>query len=279
MANPRAVKTIAVTSGKGGVGKTNISVNLATTLARQGHGVMLFDADLGLANVDVLLGLSPKRNLSHVLDGEATLEEVLVEGPGGIHIVPASSGTQRMAVLRRAAHAGLIHGFSELGHDVDYLIVDTAAGISDSVVSFARASREVLVVVCDEPSSITDAYALIKVLNRDHAVDRFQMVANRVREAREGPALFDKLCRVTTRFLDLAIDYAGAVPEDDAVRKAVQRQRAVVDLYPGSPAGRAIQDLARRVEKWARPAAPEGHLGFFVERVIQFGAARGGLAG
>jgi flagellar biosynthesis protein FlhG len=130
----------------------------------------------------------------------------------------------------------------------------------------------VLVVVCDEPSSITDAYALIKVLNRDHGVDRFHMVANRVRDPREGQLLFDKLSRVTTRFLDLALDYVGAIPEDDAVRKAVQRQRAVVDLYPGSPAGRAFEDLARRIDKWPRPSHAEGHLEFFVERVIRYGA-------
>lgn len=276
MANPRPVKTIAVTSGKGGVGKTNLSVNLATALTRLGRGVMLFDADLGLANVDVLLGLSPKRNLSHVIDGEASLEEVLVEGPGGVLIIPASSGTQRMAELSRAEHVGLIRGFSELSHDVDYLIVDTAAGISDAVMSFAHASREVLVVACDEPSSITDAYALIKVLNRDHGVDRFHMVANRVRAPREGQNLFDKLSRVTTRFLDLALDYAGAIPEDDAVRKSVQRQRPVVDLYPGSPAGRAFEDLARRIDKWPRPSSAEGHLEFFVERVIQYGVGAAG---
>ncbi|HKJ94315.1 MAG TPA: MinD/ParA family protein, partial [Gammaproteobacteria bacterium] len=180
MSKPRPVKTIAVTSGKGGVGKTNVSVNLATCLARQGHGVLLFDADLGLANVDVLLGLTPKRNLSNVIDGESSIEEVLMEGPAGVLIVPASSGTQRMAQLSPAEHAGVIRGFSELPQEIDYLIVDTAAGISDSVVSFARASREVMVVACDEPSSITDAYALVKVLNRDHGVHRFHMVANRV---------------------------------------------------------------------------------------------------
>lgn len=279
MSKPRPVKTIAVTSGKGGVGKTNLSVNLAAMLARRGHGVLLMDADLGLANVDVLLGLSPKRNLSHVIAGEADLEDVLVTGPQGMRIVPASSGTQRMASLSPAEHAGLIRGFSEFGHDVDYLIVDTAAGISDAVTSFARAVREVVVVVCDEPSSITDAYALIKVLNRDQGVTRFRMVANRVRDAREGPELFDKLSRVTTRFLDLTLDYVGAVPEDDAVRKAVQRQRCVAELYPGAPAGKAFDELARRVESWPAPSRAEGHLEFFVERVIQYGASSQGVAG
>ncbi|WP_435104291.1 MinD/ParA family protein [Arhodomonas sp. AD133] len=279
MSEPKPVKVIAVTSGKGGVGKTNLSVNLATALARAGRGVMLFDADLGLANVDVLLGLSPRRNLSHVLDGEVSLEEVLLDGPEGVHIVPASSGTQRMAELSPAEHAGLIRSFSDLSVDLDYLLVDTAAGISDSVMSFARAAREVLVVVCDEPSSITDAYALIKVLNRDHGVTRFHMVANRVPGPREGQDLYGKLARVTDRFLDVTVEYAGAIPEDERLRAAVQRQRPVVSLYPGSPSGRAFQALADRVEQWPLPSRADGQLEFFVERVIRYGSRVGEFAG
>ncbi|KAB7627165.1 MinD/ParA family protein [Alkalilimnicola sp. S0819] len=275
MANPKPVKVIAVTSGKGGVGKTNVSVNLAVSLSRLGRKVMLFDADLGLANVDVQLGLSAKHNLSHVIDGSATLEEVLLQGPEGIWIVPASSGTQRMAELDPAEHVGLIRSFSELNHDLDYLIVDTAAGISDGVVSFARAARDVMVVVCDEPSSITDAYALCKVLSKDHGVERFHVVANRVRSPAEGQALHAKLAAATNRFLDLTLDYAGAVPEDDALRRAVQRQKAVSATFPGSPAGRAFVELARRVDKWPLPTAAEGHLEFFVERLIQYSADMG----
>jgi len=275
MANPKPVKVIAVTSGKGGVGKTNVSVNLSVALAAAGRQVMLMDADLGLANVDVMLGLSPKHNLSHVIEGSATLEEVLVEGPQGVLIVPASSGTQRMAELSQAEHAGLIRSFSELNHDLDYLIIDTAAGIADGVVSFARAAREVIVVACDEPSSITDAYALIKVLNRDYGLSRFHMVANRVRSVMEGQDLFAKLSKVTGRFLDLALDFVGAVPEDESVRKAIQRQRSVVQVYPGSPASRAFTELAKRVEKWPLPRDAEGHMEFFVERLIQFSAMAG----
>ncbi|WP_041717918.1 MinD/ParA family protein [Alkalilimnicola ehrlichii MLHE-1] len=269
MANPRPVKVIAVTSGKGGVGKTNVSVNLAAALSAQKQRVMLMDADLGLANVDVMLGLSPRKNLSHVIDGTASLEEVLLQAPGDFTIVPASSGTQRMAELTPAEHAGLIRSFSELNHELDYLLVDTAAGISDGVMSFAKASREVLVVVCDEPSSITDAYALIKVLNRDHGVERFHMVANRVRSPEEGRQLFRKLSAATDRFLDLAIDYVGMVPEDDCLRRAVQKQQPVVTSYPGSPAARAFKDMAMRVRKWPSPAHLAGTLEFFVERLVQ----------
>ncbi len=272
MANPRPVKVIAITSGKGGVGKTNVSVNLAAALSARNQRVMLMDADLGLANVDVMLGLSPRKNLSHVIDGTATLDEVLLRAPGDFTIVPASSGTQRMAELTPAEHAGLIRSFSELSHELDYLLVDTAAGISDGVMSFAKASREVMVVVCDEPSSITDAYALIKVLNRDHGVERFHMVANRVRSPEEGRMLFRKLSAATDRFLDLAIDYVGMVPEDDCLRRAVQKQQPVVTSFPGSPAARAFKDMAMRVQKWPMPAQMVGNLEFFVERLVQYSA-------
>lgn len=275
MANAKPVKVIAVASGKGGVGKTNVSVNLAAALAALDRQVMLLDADLGLGNVDVLLGLSPRRNLGHVLDGRSTLEEIVIEGPGGIKIVPASSGIQRMADLSHAEHIGLIRSFSELSNELDYLIVDTAAGISDGVVSFARASRDVLVVVCDEPSSITDAYALIKVLNNGHGVQRLHIVANRTRDAEEGLRLFDKLSKATTRFLDVTLTYAGHVPEDELLRNAVQRQRPVVQVYPSSAAARAYTELARRVERWPMPTTAEGHLEFFVERLINFSAGGG----
>ena len=179
MSSNHPVQVIAVTGGKGGVGKTNVSINLSVCLAEMGRRVALLDADLGLANVDVLLGLTPKQNLENVLAGECSLSDIMLEGPGGIQIIPASSGTQEMTMLGSMQHAGLIHAFSELAEMIDVLIVDTAAGISDSVVSFVRASHEVLLVVCDEPSSLTDAYAWIKLLNRDFGVERFR--ENRLR--------------------------------------------------------------------------------------------------
>jgi len=148
------VQVIAVTGGKGGVGKTNVSVNLSLALAELGRRVMLLDADLGLANVDVLLGLTPKRTLADVIEGRCELRDVMLQGPGGVRIVPAASGTQSMVHLAPAQHAGLIQAFSEVGDNLDVLVIDTAAGIGDSVVSFVRAAQEVLLVVCDEPTSI-----------------------------------------------------------------------------------------------------------------------------
>ena len=197
MVSPEPVRVIAVTGGKGGVGKTNVSVNLGIGFAELGRRVMLLDADLGLANIDVMLGLHAKHNLSHVMSGECSLEEVLVDGPKGMRVVPGASGLQRMAELSPAEHAGLIHAFSEVANDVDVLMIDTAAGISDLVVSFSRAAQEQIVVVCDEPASITDAYAIIKLLNREHGVSHFRILANMVKAVQEGRDLYNKMCRVT----------------------------------------------------------------------------------
>ncbi len=268
MAKPRPVRVIAVTSGKGGVGKTNVCVNIGISMASQGKDVMLMDADLGLANVDVMLGLHPQYDLSHVLRGEHTLEEVVCMGPQGIRVVPASSGIQQMAELSTAEHAGVISAFSELTYSPDVLLIDTAAGISDNVITFSRAAQEVIVVVCDEPASITDAYALIKLLNREYGVYRFRVVANRVHSTQEGRNLYNKILKVTDRYLDTALDFMGIVPEDDFLRKAIQKQRAVVEAYPRSKSALAFKKLASKADGWPVPANAGGQLEFFVERLI-----------
>jgi flagellar biosynthesis protein FlhG len=269
MAQPNPVRVIAITSGKGGVGKTNVSVNLAVALSDAGKRVMLLDADLGLANVDVLLGLRPDSNLSHVIDGKRTLEEVIVKGPSDILVVPASSGVKRLAELSVMENAGLIRAFSELNHDVDTLIIDTAAGINESVTSFSRAAQEVVVVVCDEPASITDAYALIKVLNTEYGIQHFRVLANQAHSAQEGRELFNKISRVTDRYLDVTLEFMGVVPHDDYLRKAVRKQRAVVQAFPRSRSAMAFKNLAQKTDKWPVPSAAGGHLEFFVERLIQ----------
>lgn len=269
MSGLKPIQVLAVTGGKGGVGKSNVSVNMAVALAQQGKRVVLLDADLGLANIDILLGISSGRNIADVLSGEAELRDILVPGPGGIHIIPASSGTQRMANLGEQEHAGIIGAFSELGDEMDVLIVDTAAGISRTVTSFVRAAQETLMVVTDEPTSVTDAYALIKVLNRDCKMDRFRVLANMVRTPKEGQALFNKLSKVTDRFLDVTLQYVGSVPMDESVRKAVQRQKTVIEAYPNSKAAIAYRSLAQKVATWPLPTTPRGNLEFFVERLVQ----------
>jgi flagellar biosynthesis protein FlhG len=276
-ATSRPVKVIAVTGGKGGVGKTNVTANLAVALADRGQSVLLLDADLGLANVDVVLGLQPRWNLSHVLSGERSLEEVIVEGPRGIRVVPASSGIRQMANLGPLEHAGLIRAFSDLGQRVDVMLIDTAAGLHDSVLTFARAAHHVLVVVCDEPASLTDAYALIKVMSRDHRVQNFRVLANQTRSPGEGRDLYQKLARVCDRFLDVTLDYAGSIPYDEFLRRAVQRQSAVVEAFPGSVASQAFKKLATKADTWAVPGGARGHLEFFVERLVMANTGVGAL--
>ncbi len=275
MINPEPVRVIAVTGGKGGVGKTNVSVNLAVALADMGKRVMLLDADLGLANIDVMLGLHPEYDLSHVLNGERNLEEVVIDGPSGIKVVPGASGVQQMAELSEAEHAGLISAFSEVGADLDVLIVDTAAGISDTVISFSRAVQELVVVVCDEPASITDAYAMIKLLNREYDVDRFHILANMTRHPQEGRNLYNKISRVTDRYLDVMLSYMGSIPYDESLLKAVRAQKPVVHAYPRSRIAQTFKNLAKKADNWPVPGGVTGHLQFFVERLIQYSSQSG----
>lgn len=268
---PSAVNVIAVTSGKGGVGKTNIAVNLAVSMARQGREVVLFDADLSLANVDIALGLKPRYDIRHVMSGERTLEEILLEGPEGVRIVPASSGISSMTDLSTPERAGLISAFSELTIPIDTLIVDTGAGIDSSVLSFSSACQSIIVVICDEPTSITDAYALIKVLNKECGVKKFQLLANMVDNESQGRLLYGKLSRVAERFLDVSLGYLGAIPRDSYLRKAVQQQSAVVEVYPRCPSAQALMKVADNIHIDAGPCTGTGGLGFFVERLMHQG--------
>ncbi len=273
MSASRPVKVIAVTGGKGGVGKSNISVNLSIALAELRRRVVLMDADLGLANIDVLLGIKAEKNLSDVLNGSCSLSEVMVNGPAGVKVVPASSGVPQMASLSSREHAALIHAFSDLNDQLDVLVVDTAAGISDTVVSFVRAAQEVIVVVCDEPSSITDAYALIKLLNKEHGLFRFRVIANMTRTLQEGKGLFNKLNMVCERFLDVTLQYLGHVPFDENVRKAVQQQKPFLLYAPNCKATQSIRKIADQVDQWPTPSAARGHLEFFVEKLLKTASA------
>ncbi len=264
------VKVIAVSSGKGGVGNTNVSVNLATSLSQLGKKVMVLDADLGLANIDIMLGLHPKYNLSHVLSGERELSEIIVDGPAGLRIIPASSGISSMSGLTPAENAGIIRAFSDLTEQVDVLIIDTAAGLDDSVISFCKASQDVIIVVCDEPASITDAYALMKVLNTEHNIGRFRILANMVAGSQEGRMLFNKILMVTDRFLDVSLDFLGTVPYDNNLKKAVQKQSPITLSYPGSAASKVFKQMAQKIMKWPVPRNATGQLSFFVERLIAY---------
>ena len=261
-------RAFAVTSGKGGVGKTNVAANLAVALASARRNVILLDADLGLANVDVLLGLQPRFNLSHVISGEADIDSTIVEGPCGLRIVPASSGNKSMIDLPSASQAAIVQSFSEMVMQPEILIVDTAAGISDNVARFTQAAHHAVVVVCDEPSSITDAYALIKVFSCEYGISHFHIVTNMTRNAADGQRLFTKLNKVSGQFLDVVLRHTGSIPQDGYLKRAVQQQRAVVDAYPRSWSAKAFRQLAETVNRL--PASPnaKGTIGFFFERLL-----------
>jgi len=203
-----------------------------------------------------------------VISGERRLDEIVVNGPEGIRVVPAASGIQAMAELPTSQHAGVIRAFSELSFPLDVLIIDTAAGVSDSVTSFTRAAQEVVVVICDEPASITDAYALIKLLSRDYGVHRFRVLANMVPNVQTGRDLFRKIVTVTDRYLDVAIDFMGMIPHDEYLRKAIQKQRAVTQVYPRCKSSIAFKKLAEKADRWPMPSTAGGRLEFFVERLI-----------
>jgi len=245
-----------------------VAVNLATGLTQAGRRTLLLDGDLGLANLDVLLGLAPRCTLEHVLRGERRLEEIIVQTGSGVRVVPGASGVAKLATLSSSEQAGLIQAFGALTEPLDVLIVDTAAGISETVLQFCQSAQQVLVVLRDEPTSLTDTYALIKVLSRNHGVRQFRVLANMTHAIGQGEGLHRRLQRVTDRYLDTALEYVGEIPEDMSLRKAVQAQRTVLELFPSSPSALAFKRLARAAHRWPQPLGPSGRLEFFLERML-----------
>lgn len=261
------MQVIAITGGKGGVGKTNISVNLAVSMAKEGQDVMLFDADLGLANVDVLLGMSVQKTLADVFAGREQLADVVVTGPEGLRVVPAASGVAQMADLDPAVQQDLVRAFSEQLAPPEVLIVDTGAGIDHTVQTFVAACQTVVVVVCDEPASLTDSYALMKVMRNEKGVRRFEILANQVETPAQGRHIYDRLTKVTDKYLDVELGYLGAVPSDPYLRRAVQERKPLVSVYPRAPASAAIRDVGRRLTRQSIHAEAAG-VGFFVEQLL-----------
>lgn len=260
------VRVLAIASGKGGVGKTNVSVNLGVALSKLGHQVMIMDADFSLANVDIMLGLNTPFNLSHVINGQKTLKEIVQPGPAGLKIIPASSGVKRLANLSPQENLGLLKEFERLGADMDVLIIDTAAGIADSVVTFCQAAQDVLVVVCDEPASITDAYALVKVLSRDYGVKDFKLVVNMSRSPAHSQRLFEKFSSVCKQYLQVSVSLFGAIPFDQDLRTAVQKQIPVVLSFPTSHAAKAFGNMAQKLHD----KSDESQVGYFGKFVRSF---------
>ncbi len=260
---------VSVTSGKGGVGKTNISANLACCLAKAGKRVVLLDADLGLANVDVILGLTPTNNLFHLFHEGAGLKDVLLETPFGFSILPASSGVSEMLSLSPGQKLSLLEALDELDESVDCLIVDTGAGINDNVLYFNMAAQERLVVLTPEPTALTDAYALIKVMQMNHEVNNFRVVVNMAPDLKTAKDMFVRLYKACDHFLSgVSLDFAGMIPRDSAVRKAVIKQKPFCIEDEGCPACRAVDQLAKILLTWEVPEALDGNIKFFWKRLL-----------
>lgn len=246
---PRNIsRVITVTSGKGGVGKSNISVNLAIALSKLGNRVIILDADFGLANVEVMLGIRPQYNLADMMFRGKNLSDIITEGPENIGFISGGSGIQELTNLTRDQIVYLIQKLVELDERADIIIVDTGAGISDSVLEFVAASTEVLLVTTPEPTSITDAYALLKTLNRKMDISLedtvIKMISNRIESDEEGKELYEKLSLVANKFLNLKLEYMGSIPQDSNVSKAVIRQKPAITLFPNSNFSKSISSFA-----------------------------------
>lgn len=259
---------LSVTSGKGGVGKTSIVVNMAILLAQKGKKVLVLDADLGLANVDVMLGLTPKLTIKHVLDGDCPLEDIVIEGPCGIKIIPASSGIQELADLQPEQQITLMNALDYFDHDLDYMIVDTGAGISRNVMYFNAAAQRIVVVATAEPTSITDAYALIKVMRLQYGIKRFYLIINNVTSKSEGDQVAEKLTFVCERFLgDVTLDMLGSIPHDKNIPECIKVQKAFVRVHEQTEATKRLARIAGRLEDSSR-LGTSGNLQFFFRRML-----------
>ncbi len=255
-------RVITVTSGKGGVGKTSVSVNLAIALQRMGKRVVILDADFGLANIEIMLGIRPQFNLADLMFRGKGMRDIITYGPENIGFISGGSGINEMANLSKAQIVDMIQKMSELDQLADVVIVDTGAGIGNSVLEFVAASEEVLLVATPEPTSITDAYALLKSLNRNSTYQKtktvVKLIANQVRGSDDADELHEKLGIVVSKFLNIDIDYLGPIPHDDNMSKAILKQVPIVLSAPDSKAARSITAIAARLGDAELPVEEQG---------------------
>jgi len=268
-AGPSFPRVISVTSGKGGVGKTNIVGNLAIAFKMLGKRVLILDGDLGLANIDIIFGLNPAYNIKHVISGEKDLADVIVNGPRGIRIIPAGSGLHELVHLSQGEKLNLLNEFDRLDEAFDIFLIDTGAGISSNIMYFNMASEERIVVVTSEPTSITDAYALMKVLFKKYGTNTFKLLVNMVESTRDAKSVFLNLSNAVEHFLsDISLEYLGFVPKDENVARAVKQQRAVIECYPESASSKEFHELACRLLASSKDMASDGNIKFFWRKLI-----------
>ncbi len=265
----RPLRVIGVTSGKGGVGKTNIAANLAVLAAKQGQRVLIIDGDLGLANVEIVYGLRPRHHLGHLLSGDVTMREVLATGPAGVKVLPAGNGLQQLTRLDDGQRLRLVGALEELEDEFDVVFLDSGAGIGDNVLFFIGAAQEAMLVVSPEPTSLTDAYATIKVLCQDAGVRCFDIVVNQAANEAMARDIFQKLSAVASRFLDARVRWLGWVPRDENVHRSVMAQRALVELFPTSPATRALNGVIDALLNEPPPPQLDGGMKFLWSRLLR----------
>ena len=266
----QTARVISVTSGKGGVGKTAVVANVALLLARTGKRVLIIDADLGLANIDVVFGLTPKYNLNHFFAGERELAEIIVDGPDGIKILPAGSGVQTFTHLSFEQRRRFLEAMDYLPLDFDVVIIDTEAGISENVTYFNVAAQEIMVIASPEPTSITDAYALMKLLSTQYHEKHFNLIVNSVRDEDEALEVYRKLTMVSGRYLDISLDYLGCIPFERKMREAISRQKPIVDLYPKVRASACFEALTDNIAVVLDNTQAKGNVQFFWTKLLDF---------
>ncbi|MCF6186100.1 MAG: MinD/ParA family protein [Desulfobulbaceae bacterium] len=264
-------RVFSITSGKGGVGKTAVVANTAVLLAKLGKRVLVLDADLGLANIDVVFGLAPSLNLNHFFAGDSDLQSILVEGPLGIKILPAGSGVQRFTRLDSQQKLLLLDALDSMHNDFDFVLIDTEAGISENVTYFNTAAQEILVVTTPEPTAITDAYALMKLLSNQYHEKHFNLIVNFIKNEEEALDVYRKLTMVANRYLDISIDYMGSIPKDKQMVEAIRKQQVLVQLFPESKTSSAFEALARNFLQEPQSLQAKGSIQFFWKRLLDFG--------
>ncbi len=270
---PDAARIVAVTSGKGGVGKTNLVVNLAVALADAGMRVTILDADLGLANVDVLLGLTVRHNLHHVINGTLSLADIILPGPRGIEVIPGASGLRDIADMKESARNRFIESISDAVRDRDLLLIDTAAGVTRNVLDFVLAAQEVILLTVPEPTAMTDAYAMIKLISRSNPDAAVRVVVNLAPNRQEAESAVEQLNLLSRRFLSFSVDPLGYVPHDQSVMKAVRKRQPFVLAYPYSPASTAVASIAGDLTGLPTPRGYEPGVTLFIRRLLRTSAS------
>jgi flagellar biosynthesis protein FlhG len=277
VANPRSLdpqaanplRVIAVTSGKGGVGKTNISANMAVLAAKMGKRVLVIDADLGLANVEIVFGLKPRYHMGDLITSSISIEDVLIDAPNGVKILPAGSGVQSLTQLSAEEKLRFVAALEPVQDKFDIVLVDSGAGIGDNVLFFVGAAQEAVLVVSPEPTSLVDAYATVKVLSQKAGVRHFNVIINPVVEELPAREIFHKLTTVTSRFLSASVRHLGYIPRDENLHRAIMAQRPLVDAFPHSPASRAMHTIADKLFNESAPPLLDGGMKLMWSRLFR----------